>query len=182
MQSSSKLSSSAVSLQVGFQSLNQDFVLPPDFTKVKQLGKGVYGKVMHIVHKPSQRDYACKRFEYVFGDEQRARRLIREVKILQRLAHPCCCRLKCILPPQKCLIEPEKEFTADLAYSDVYLVMNKCDMDLKKLIKSSKHLEETHVKSIVYDILCALHYLHSGKIVHRDLKPANVLVNDDCTV
>lgn len=60
--------------------------------------------------------------------------------------------------------------------------MNKCDMDLKKLIKSSKHLEETHVKSIVYDILCALQYLHSGKIVHRDLKPANVLVNDDCTV
>ena len=40
--------------------------------------------------------------------------------------------------------------------------MNKCDMDLKKLIKSSKHLEETHVKSIVYDILCALQYLHSG--------------------
>jgi hypothetical protein len=62
----SKLS---VSLQVGFQSLNSDFILPPDFAKVRQLGKGVYGKVMHILHKPSQRDYACKRFECVFGDE-----------------------------------------------------------------------------------------------------------------
>ena len=55
-------------------------------------------------------------------------------------------------------------------------------MDLKKLLKSSKHLEETQVKSIVYDILCGLKYLHAAKIIHRDLKPGNILVNDDCTI
>lgn len=55
-------------------------------------------------------------------------------------------------------------------------------MDLKKLLKTSKNLEEAQVKSIVYDILCGLKYLHAAKIVHRDLKPANILVNDDCTI
>ena len=55
-------------------------------------------------------------------------------------------------------------------------------MDLKKLIKSGKHLDETQVKGIVYDILCGLAYLHSCKIIHRDLKPGNVLVNNDCTI
>jgi len=55
-------------------------------------------------------------------------------------------------------------------------------MDLKKLLKSSKHLEETQVKSIVYDILCGLKYLHAANIIHRDLKPGNILVNDDCTI
>ena len=31
----------------------------------------------------------------------------------------------------------------DLAFTEVYLVLRKCDMDLKKLIKSGKNLEET---------------------------------------
>lgn len=55
-------------------------------------------------------------------------------------------------------------------------------MDLKKLLKSSKYLEENQVKSIVYDILCGLNYLHKAQVIHRDLKPANILINDDCTI
>lgn len=56
------------------------------------------------------------------------------------------------------------------------------DTDLKKLLKSDKHLEEVQVKSIVYDILCGLNYLHNKKIIHRDLKPGNILLNENCTI
>ena len=35
---------------------------------------------------------------------------------------------------------------------------------------------------MVYDMVCALSYLHKASIIHRDLKPANILVNDDCTI
>lgn len=62
------------------------------------------------------------------------------------------------------------------------MVLRLADADLKKLLKSNRHLEEVQVKSIVYDILCGLKYLHSKKIIHRDLKPGNILLNENCTI
>jgi serine/threonine protein kinase len=35
---------------------------------------------------------------------------------------------------------------------------------------------------VVYNLLCAVKYLHTANVIHRDLKPANVLVNEDCSV
>lgn len=79
-----------------------DFPLPPQFTLSKKLGEGAFGIVMQVYHKPSGRDFACKRFEAVFADTQRARRLLREIQILRALEHPCCNKLLCILPPDQC--------------------------------------------------------------------------------
>jgi mitogen-activated protein kinase 1/3 len=35
---------------------------------------------------------------------------------------------------------------------------------------------------VVYNLLCAVRYLHTANVLHRDLKPANILVNEDCSV
>lgn len=60
--------------------------------------------------------------------------------------------------------------------------MEYAESDLKKVIKSSIHLQLVHIQTIIYNLLCAIKYLHESNVLHRDLKPANVLVNEDCTV
>jgi len=60
--------------------------------------------------------------------------------------------------------------------------MDYAESDLKKIIKSSINLEMLHIQTIVYNLLCAIKYLHDSHVLHRDLKPANVLLNEDCSV
>lgn len=64
------------------------------------------------------------------------------MSILKEMNHPCCNRLLCVLTPNNVLNKKDTPLM-DLEFNEVYLVLRKCDMDLRKLIKSGKHLEET---------------------------------------
>ena len=43
-------------------------------------------------------------------------------------------------------------------------------------------MEDIHKKYIIYQLLKALKYMHSGDLLHRDIKPSNLLLNSDCHV
>lgn len=61
----------------------------------------------------------------------------------------------------------------------VFLVMEIGVGSLFELIKHSDQyeLEEDHIATIIYNILCAVQYIHSANIIHRDLKPGNILLD-----
>ena len=107
----------------------------------------------------------------IFDDETDCKRILREITLLRKLKHPCVVELIEIIMPR----DP-KNFTT------IYIVMEFAESDLKKVLRSTIHLEVLHIQTIVYNLLCAIRYLHDCKVIHRDLKPANILINEDCSV
>jgi mitogen-activated protein kinase 1/3 len=64
----------------------------------------------------------------------------------------------------------------------IFIVMEHFDLDLRKLLSNEFFLTEENVENLIFNILCALKFLHSANIVHRDLKPDNILVDLNCNI
>jgi mitogen-activated protein kinase 1/3 len=123
------------------------------------------------VHIKTGKKVAIKRMVGIFEDETDCKRILREIHILKSLKNPAVVGLFDIISPPN----PEN-------FDTIYVVLQLSESDLKKVIKSAIYLESKHIKTVVYNLLCGLKYIHSANIIHRDLKPANVLINEDCTV
>jgi serine/threonine protein kinase len=65
-------------------------------------------------------------------------------------------------------------------FEDVYMVTDLMETDLHKVIYSRQPLSNDHSQYFLYQMLCALKYLHSTSVLHRDLKPSNILLNANC--
>jgi len=137
----------------------------------KLLGSGSYGQVAQAVQMSTGKRVAIKKMDNIFDDEVDCKRILREITILRKLRHPFVVELIEICLPS----DPEN-------FNTIYVVMEFAESDLKKILKSSIHLEILHIQTIIYNLLCAIKYLHESNVIHRDLKPANILVNEDCTV
>lgn len=107
----------------------------------------------------------------VFKDDMDCKRMLRELVILRQMKHPCVVSLIDVI------------VAGDLAtFDQIYMVLEFCESDLKKLLKSSLHLEHVHIETILWNLLHAIKHIHESKVLHRDLKPANVLINEDCSI
>ena len=61
----------------------------------------------------------------------------------------------------------------------IYIVMDFVDYELKSLIENKKILiTNSHVKTLIYQLLSAVEYMHDKWIVHRDLKTSNLLIDN----
>lgn len=148
-----------------------DWEVGKDYDCQKLLGSGSYGSVAMAIHKPTKTKVAIKKMEGVFEDETDCKRILREITILRRMDHPFVVKLFDI-------IEPKDYDTFDA----IYIVIEYAESDLKKVVKSAIHLQLLHIKTVTYNLLCAVKYIHSCHVLHRDLKPANILINEDCTI
>ncbi|CAK0905258.1 unnamed protein product, partial [Prorocentrum cordatum] len=144
----------------------------PKQYEVKQLiGSGSYGSVCEARDNINNRLVAIKRIGHLFDDLIDCKRILREVAILRKLGHESVVQIYDIVAPDN--ME---------TFDELYMVMEICDSDLKKLCRTDVQLEPNHIHTLLYNLLVGIKYLHSAGIYHRDLKPANCLVNQDCSV
>jgi mitogen-activated protein kinase 1/3 len=139
---------------------------------VKQLiGTGSYGSVCEAYDDNTKRLVAIKRIPHMFDDLIDCKRILREIAILSKLQHENVVQIYDIVAPENVEI-----------FDELYMVMEICDTDLKKLCRTDVNLGTLHINTLLYNLMVGLKYLHSAGIYHRDLKPANCLVNQDCSV
>jgi len=145
--------------------------LPERYAVQQAIGRGSYGSVWEALDRKSGRLVAVKKVTRLFRDPVDCKRILREIAIMSKLNHPNVIRLL-DLPP-----------VADVgSFDDLFIIMELCDCDMGKLVRSNVSLAQVHVQTLFYNMLVGLKYLHSAGIYHRDLKPANCLVNKDCSV
>jgi len=136
----------------------------------QRVGKGAYGIVWKAVDKQSRRQVALKKIFDAFQNSTDAQRTYREIMFLQELNanhHENIVRLLNVLKAEN--------------DRDIYLIFEYLEINLHAVIHANI-LEEVHKRYVLYQILRALKYMHSGELLHRDMKPSNVLLNSDCHV
>ncbi|NWS90825.1 MK15 kinase, partial [Toxostoma redivivum] len=135
----------------------------------KRLGKGAYGIVWKAIDRKTGETVAVKKIFDAFRNRTDAQRTFREIMFLQEFGeHPNIIKLLDV-------IQAEND-------KDIYLIFESMETDLHAVIKKGNLLKDIHKCYILYQLLKATKFIHSGNVIHRDQKPSNVLLDAQCCV
>lgn len=128
----------------------------------KEIGRGAYATVYE--GRFMEQKVAVKSLHKVITSKHHIELLHREVSLLARVRHPNLLLFIAVAFDHK--IHPVIIITELMATS------------LREAYSSNSLLKSPDYMQIMYDVACALHYLHSQKepILHRDVSSANVLL------
>jgi len=158
-------------LQDNWQTVHVDgktmFKVPENLTFINKVGTSAFG-IVACFSKPDGSKINVKKITDAFQDIDDSKTIVQDIRLMRKLKHPSLLAIQDMYPPDS------------PTFSDIYLVWEKMDTDLHRVIYSKQQLTEEHHQYFCCQILCGLRYLHAAKVVHYDLKPRNLLVNRNC--
>ena len=138
-----------------------------DFTVLKELGAGSFGRVLLVQHKITQAKYAIKAIDKRNkANIQEKPYFRREIEIMYRVHHPNVVKLFGHFEDNNyCYFIMEY-----IAGGNIYALVPKTSL---------RSVTTQQIASIMKDVISAVYFLHhmNPKIVHRDIKPENVLLD-----
>ncbi len=135
-------------------------VIEARYVKIKQIGKGTYGKIHRCTDTETKKIVVMK--EMPVDDEKNS---IVESNILQSIKH-------------RNIITVFDFFRTN---THLYLIMETMETDLGKvMLQPTNRLTGDHTHFFMCQLLAGLAHIHPLGIIHRDLKPYNILINSDC--
>ena len=135
---------------------------------VNQVGHGSFGRVYKSTYQDEEGkiiEVAVKKIN-IRNNEGFPLSAIREITILKKYRH------KNIVPFINSFVDPPKRNKK----GSVSLVYEYAQHDLASLIKENIDFDLDCIKSIMFQILSGVKYIHDNYILHRDIKPANILM------
>ena len=124
------------------------------------IGEGSFGKVFKGRRKHCGQIVALKFIPISGRSPNDLEALRQEINILRTLQHPN-------------IVLMLDYFETD---TDIIVVTEFAQGELFEILEDDRSLPEEEVRSIAYQLVQALYYLHDNRIIHRDMKPQNVLI------
>ncbi|PIK45849.1 putative cyclin-dependent kinase-like 5 [Apostichopus japonicus] len=128
------------------------------------VGEGAYGVVLKCRHKATKDIVAVKKFKDSEDNEDVRRTTLRELKVLRQLK-------------QENIVELREAFRRK---GKLYLVFEYVEKNMLELLEDNPNgLPPEKVRSLIYQLIRAIHWCHRNEIIHRDIKPENLLISDN---
>jgi len=135
-----------------------------DYTLIKDIGEGNFGKVKLSTLNSTNEKYAIKILNKEKLKQQTKSSSFNEIEIISKLNHPNIIHVEKILEDNK----------------NHYIIMEYCDKgELFDYIVTKDKLEQIEAAIFFYQLINGVEYLHKKGFVHRDLKPENLLLTKD---